>query len=88
MSKSIQDLIMWQRKLAQELGATLICVEIFDNKSFRICEHKDEEAVSLYDSDNVLEQIDINDLPYYDPKDFANKIKIQQDAANIDASEL
>ena len=74
--KSTQDLSIWLNQLAYHLKLSLLEISIFTDKSFRIVEHSptNEEAKIVYDSDIMDEQLDINDLCYIDPKEFAEKI--------------
>ena len=82
--KSTQDLCIWLNKVEQALEITsssnLLSIEIFSDKSFRVNQHIPEKDVeTLYDSEELYEQsnqgIDINDLIYHDPENFAEQIK-------------
>lgn len=74
--KSTQDLSIWMNQLASELKLAMLEVSVFTDKSFRIVEHDahNNEAKIIYDSDIMDEQLDINDLCYMCPKEFAAKI--------------
>lgn len=87
--KTTQDMHIWMNALASLLGEELISIEQFSDKSFRIISHKDEAVVEiLYNSDDAMELIDINDLPYHDPKEFYTMIYTNKELSNVDASSL
>jgi phage terminase Nu1 subunit (DNA packaging protein) len=86
--KTTQDMHIWLNNLASILEEELLSVEQFSDKSFRINAHNGETVETLYDSDDAMELIDINDLAYHDPKEFAEIIKQGKDLGNVDVSAL
>lgn len=74
--KSTQDLSIFMNQLAGELKLSMLEIGVFTDKSFRIVKHDptNDETEILYNSDTMDEQLDINDLPYLDVKEFALQI--------------
>jgi len=72
MAKSTQDVSVWLRHLANELGISdgLLSLEQFSDKSFRVNKHTPAGVVTIYDSDDQPENLDINDVAYYTPEQF------------------
>jgi len=79
--KSTQDLIIFLNKVEDISGSgihfpdSMLSIEIFSDKSFRINKHNGETIVTtVYDSD-LGENIDINGLAYKDREGIAGIIK-------------
>lgn len=84
--KSTQDLVILMNQVAAQIGRELISIEVFTNKSFRITGYRADSSELLYDSDTAVDQIDINDLPYYSANEIWAMIGAQA-TDNIPAPE-
>lgn len=87
MSKSIQDLCIFQNTLSSTLKKE-ISIEIFSDKTFRIWDVGEDEAQLLYDSSEALDNLDINDLPYYVINNLAKEIVDNLSVADIKPEDL
>lgn len=80
MCKSTQDLAMFIAELTAIRNKQVI-VSVYPDKSFLLYEVEGHDMVTLYQSDNVSDGMDINDLPYEDAKEFSKHI---DELASID----
>lgn len=106
MSQSISDLHNWLDDLSDELYTLrvlnsqgkqvplpFLCVEIFNDKTWRISEHVQGDGNSSIileseNMDNPHHEIDVYDLLRIHPEIIAKKIMEDQSVADIDPMEL
>lgn len=77
MTESVQALVVYLNKLSQQFGATLLSVEIFTDKSFRINKHDLGTVETIFESDLDIADYDINDLLYIDIPEFLSMVEVQ-----------
>lgn len=81
--KTTQDLHILMNQVANSLSLDLVSVEQFSDKSFAIHGYTTEVSNILYNSDEAIDGLDINDLPYLGPDQVINIIKVY-DAKLVD----
>lgn len=71
--KTTQDIHILLNQIASDMGYQLLSITQYNDKSFQLDGYKEDSNELLYNSDDSIEQIDINDFPYL-PVDEAIKM--------------
>jgi hypothetical protein len=74
--KTTQDVSILLNQIASKLEYDLASITIYTDKSFQIDAYSSDTSKVIYNSDEALDRLDINDVCYYDVSQWVEMIKV------------
>lgn len=74
--RSTQDQHILLTTIASALNFELVSITVYSDKSFQIDGYRQDENKMLYNSDEAIDNLDINDICYYSLQHWVNMIEV------------